>query len=127
MNPVADAHISGLEYAHVDTTQVQMAKFLVGNKTQRIRAKARLKFVAPVVRLRGDLEHRRTDAHATSGGKILHRQPEIEEEVVAEQRQGLTVRDQHRYIRLHDRDLAGGIWLAFAPGVSSHAAFSGES
>ena len=89
---------------------------------------ATLEFDASVVRLGGHLDEGGTHPQARTRRKIGGRDVEIDQEVVAEQAEGLTVGNQLGHVAAHDCKL--GLWIPrrpSAPTIARHSLVRGEA
>ena len=90
-------------------------------------AEARRELPTPVVRLGRHLEQRTPEAEAASRRQVLDGEVERQEEVVAEDRERLPVRDHLGDVDLHHRELRRAIGLlAASPGVAGDAGVGPE-
>ena len=97
-------------------------------EAQRVLAKSTLELGTAIVRERGCLGDGLPDSDARARWKILGTDVQFDEEIVAKERQVLTVRDQACDIGTHHGQLAFGISRGSTiPAVPGHAFFPRES
>ena len=122
LNCVADGDLSRLDHAKVDAAEIQVAKLAHGDEPQRPVAESLAELPAAVVRQRRHLERCGTGPQHGTGRQVRLGQVELEEQLVAEERERLPVGNQVGHVELHDRELRLGRWTPLpAPRVARHA------
>ena len=92
------------------------------HEPQRVLPEAGGELTAAIVRLGRDLQRRASDAHAASRRKVLGGEVQLQEEVVPEHGERLSVRHHLGDVHLHHRELCLGVRLLLpAPRVSRYA------